>query len=263
MGFAFDGGQRVVADCGLEAAGGRAHGRFRPIVDGGQLWHAHLMQAGRKAILRRWAVTTAATVMALAVILGGFEVYFVQRQRQYSRTVERRQFKSDARSYEMSLQAIRRFETRHTLDPEKNGGLRVYMDEWPAWKYLISFQMTNDGSLKGGILALPYDGKGALYERDFKVPEWQARVFLSSFDRQIDSFGGAYTGCTDGTHYQYERWQHQRVSSGVGNAACQLHYAELEALVAETLVMELRDAPFDWRGWFDDRRLVIMAGKGQ
>lgn len=221
------------------------------------------MQAGRKAILRRFAIIVAATVMGLAVIFGGLAVYIVQRQRLHSRTVESRQFKSDAQSYEVSLQAIRRFETKHDLDPERNGGLRVYMDEWPASKYQISFQVMNDGSLKGAILALPYEGKGAPYERDFKVPEWQARVFLSSFDRQIDDFWGAYGGCTDGTLYQYERWQHQKVLSGVGNAACQLHYAELEALVAETLVMELRDAPFDWRGWFDDKRFLIMAGKGQ
>lgn len=221
------------------------------------------MQDERRTIWKRIAVIVAAAVMSLSAIIGVLEIYYWQLQRSHSRTVESRQFKLDAQPYELSLQNIRRFEARHTLNPERTGGLRVYMDQWPAWKYIISFQTMSNGSLTGAIFALPYEGKGAPYERDFKIPEWQARVFLRSFDRQIGGFGGAYAGCTDGTFYQFERWQGQKLSSGVGNAACQLHYAELEALVAETLVMELRDTPFDWRGWFDEKRFLIMAGKGQ
>lgn len=220
------------------------------------------MPGPKRKIFKRVAVAAATVVAVLTIIAVGIEVYFIQSLQLHSRTVQNRQFKSDAQSYEMSFQTIRQFEERHAIDPEKNDGLRIYIDEWPAWKYLISFQSMKDGSLKGAISANPYEGKGPYYERGFVIPEWQAHVFLSSFDRQIDGFWGAYGGCTDGTLYQYERWQNKKVLSGIGNAACQMHYAELKALVGETLVTELRDAPFDWRSWFDEKRFLMLEGKG-
>ena len=213
--------------------------------------------------LRRIAWGFAATISVLAVASFGFLFATEQYYRLYSRTVDVRQFRTGAEWWEQDLATIRSFEARHGLDPEANDGLRLVIDEWPEWKYLLSYHVEHDGALNGAILASPYDDKGPTYERDFHLEVRQTRLFLDSFDRQIDGFWGATTRCVDGTGFQFERWNNKLVSSGHGNAACQLHYAELMSLVGESLVDELKDVPFKWGSWFASKRELSLLGIGE
>ncbi|MGD9665146.1 MAG: hypothetical protein AB7U34_08090 [Novosphingobium sp.] len=200
--------------------------------------------------------------MAIAIIYAAVVFVLTQSYRLYNRTVSERQFHPNSEWWEHDLGTIRKFEARHGLNPETHNGLRLAIDEWPAWKYLISFDTAPDGSAKGAILAMPYNGKGPGYERQFNLESGEAKIFFASFDKKIDGFWGSTTGCTDGTSFQFERWNDKQVKGGVGNAACQLHYAELMNLVAEVLVVKLCDAPFDWRSWFWTKRQLMLDGKG-
>lgn len=182
--------------------------------------------------------------------------------RPFSRTVSERQFKLGSEPWQLDLRTVRGFEGRHAVNPEANGGLRLNIDEWPAWKYVISLQAQKDGTVKGAIQAVAYDLKGPTFEQDFQLEKEEAKVFFESFDRQIDGYWGAMNQCTDGTGFQFERWNRQQVASGYGNAACQRHYAELMSLVAETLVTKLHSVPFDWRSWFSSKRQLALMGYG-
>ncbi len=107
------------------------------------------------------------------------------------------------------------------------------------------------------------DGKGPVYENNFQLEKYEARLFFASFDQEIDGYWGTTTECLDGTSFQFERWSEKAVTSGVGNAACQRHYAELMSLVAETLFTPLKDVPFDWRPWFSAKRYLELPGNGR
>lgn len=185
-----------------------------------------------------------------------------QRMRLLSRTVSERQFKLDAEPRQLDLRTVRGFESQHALNPETHGGLRLSIGEWPTWKYVISFQAQKDGTVKGAIQAVAYDLKGPTYERDFLLEKEEAKVFFDSFDREIDGYWGSMTQCTDGTGFQFERWDRQQISSGYGNAACQRHYAELMSLVAEALITKLNPVPFDWRSWFSSKRQLTLMRYG-
>lgn len=213
-------------------------------------------------VIRRIAVVIALTLAVVAFIYLCIITIFEQEQRLRSRTVSERQFTIGVEWWEHDLRTIRSFETRHGLNPETRNGLRFAIDEWPHWKYVISIDALQNGTAKGAIHAVAYDGKGPTYERDFQLEKGEARLFLESFDHQIDGYWGATSQCTDGTSFQFERWSNKHVSSGAGNAACQRHYAELMSLVAETLVVQLNEVPFDWRSWLSAKRQLILHGNG-
>jgi hypothetical protein len=198
---------------------------------------------------------------ALAYTLAFFTMQ--QSYRLLNRTVHERQFNIGGQEWERDLRDIRKFEVRHGLRPEVHSGLRLVMDEWPSWKYLISVEVRKDGVGRGAILAEPYDGKGKSYERPFELKKEEAEIFLETFDHEIEGFWGTSVVCTDGTSFQFERWTTTGLSSGVGNAACQKHYAELMGVVAEALAFHLSDAPFDWRSWFWSRRMLTLHENGR
>jgi hypothetical protein len=201
--------------------------------------------------------------LVLVAVAAVCVIFFAQQSyRLHTRTVSERQFTTDAEWWENDLTAIREFEARHGLNPEAQSGLRLAIHEWPDWKYLISIESSQNGTAKGAIFAVAYDGHGPAYERDFRMDMEEANLFFGSFDEQIDGYWGSTAGCTDGTGFQFERWTDEIVSSGRGNAACHRHYAELMGLVAEPLVVQLRDAPFDWRTWLSAKRHLALRNSG-
>jgi hypothetical protein len=213
-------------------------------------------------IARRAGVVAALILTTLVFILLCVGTLIEQAYRLQTRTVHERQFSIDPQPWQRNLKTIQDFEARHELNPEANGGLRLNIDEWPSWKYIISIETLRDGAAKGAIQAIAYDEKGPVFERDFHLEKEEASLFFRSFDRELDGYWGSMRGCTDGTGFQFERWSRNQVSSGYGNAACQRHYADLMALVAETLVVKLTDVPFDWRSWFRQRQILILSGHG-
>jgi len=212
--------------------------------------------------LRRILRVAASTALSLVFVVLCVGTYLEQTYRLHSRTVHTRQFTPKDKYWPLGLDVFRHFESQHAIFPERNGGLRVYIDEWPAWKYLISIQSLPDGSAKGAIRATPYDGKSSTYEREFRLEDYETGILLPTIDRKVAGFWGARSGCTDGTLFQFERWNAGRVTSGIGNAACQRHYAGLMEVLGETLIVNLRDAPFHWRGWFYGQRALELTGKG-
>jgi hypothetical protein len=211
---------------------------------------------------RKIVVAVALTLAAGVFLTAGGMFIFQQSYRLQNRTIQERQFRIGTEWWETDLSTIREFEKRHELDPEAKGGLRLAIDEWPDWRYLISLETSGDGSAKGAIRAIAYDGKGPVYENDFQLEMYEARLFFDSFDQEIDGYWGTTTACTDGTSFQFERWSEEAVSSGAGNAACQPHHAELMSLVAETLFVPLHDVPFDWRSWFSAKRYLKLPRNG-
>jgi hypothetical protein len=180
-----------------------------------------------------------------------------------SRTNCARQFKVGGENWQLDLRSVRQFEAYHHISPELQGGIRVSINEWPTWKFLISIQTMRDGTATGAIRAIEYDTKKPPYEQDFHLENWEAQTFFSSYDKQIENNWGSLHGCIDGTGFHFERWKAGRVSGGYGNAACQRQYAELMSLLAETLVVPLKDAPFDWRVWFAQKRMLILRDESR
>ena len=211
-------------------------------------------------LARKIAVAVAVT-LAVGVLLTATAIFLLQQSpRLNNRTISERLFSIDSDGGDIDLTTIRNFEWRHGLNPEARDGLRLTMDQWPDWKYLISIEASDDGTAKGAFHAVAYDGKGPVYEKDFLLEQYEARIFFDSFDQQIDGYWGSTTQCTDGIGFEFERWSGKAVSSGHGNAACQHHYAELMSLVAETLFVQLNDVPFDWRSWFLAKRYLEFHG---
>ena len=211
---------------------------------------------------RKIAAIIAATLLAVVLTFLCAVLLMEQSYRLQSRTVSERQFSVRAAWWEHDLTTIRKFERRHGLNPESHNGLRLAIDEWPDWRYLLSIDGSTNGTATGAIYAIAYDGKRPVYEQDFVLERGEAWLFFASFDRQIDGYWGTTTQCLDGTSFQFERWSDGRVSSGSGNAACQRHYSELMSLLAETLVVHLNDVPFDWRSWLSAKRQLILRGDG-
>jgi hypothetical protein len=212
-------------------------------------------------VVRRIVAITAITIATLVALLLLAIFVLDQSYRLHTRTVAVRQFHTDGEWWETNLRTIREFEARHDLDPEARDGLRLAIGEWPAWKYLISIDLRLDKSARGAIQAIPYEGEGPTYERDFSLDEYEAHVFFGAYDRRIEGYWGSATMCTDGTGFQFERWSGKKVSSGSGNAACHRHYAELMSLLAETLITKVDDQPFDWRSWFVSKRYLELKGR--
>lgn len=213
-------------------------------------------------IIRRIMKIVAFIIVGL--VLTYTLAFFTMQQsyRLWNRTVHERQFNIGGPEWKLDLRDIRKFEGRHGLKPEVHNGFRLVMDEWPSWKYLISVEVRENGLGRGAILAEPYDGKGKSYERRFELNKEETKLFFENFDQEIKGFWGTSVGCTDGTSFQFERWTATGLSSGAGNAACQKHYAELMAMVAETLAFHLSDAPFDWRSWFSSKRMLALHENG-
>lgn len=216
-----------------------------------------ISRTARKVGLIVVGLVAAVVIIAL---MAGFVIE--QSYRLHSRTVAVRQFTADAEWWQYDLASIQKFEKPHGLDPETHDGLRFAIEEWPDWKYLISIDVLDDGSAKGAIRALPYDEAGPAYERTFQLGKSETLLFLSAFDREIDGYWGSTNDCLDGTGFQFERWKDGAVTSGQGNAACQRHYAVLMSLVAETLVVNLKDVPFDWHSWLLGKRYLDHRGNG-
>lgn len=216
-----------------------------------------ISRTARKAGLIVVAVIAAVVIMAFLAVF-----VIEQSHRLQSRTVAVRQFTADAEWWQHDFASIRKFEMPHGLDPEAHDGLRFAIDEWPDWKYLISIDVLDDGSAKGALRAVPYDEVGPVYERTFQLGKSETSLFIGAFDGKIDGYWGSTTLCTDGTGFQFERWKDGAVTSGRGNAACQRHYAELMGLVAETLVVNLKDVPFNWHSWLSAKRYLDLRGNG-
>lgn len=211
--------------------------------------------------LARKIVMVVAITLTAGLLITACAIFLLdQSNRLHTRTTNERQYRVNAEWWDNDLTTIRKFEKRHGLSPETKGGLRLTIGEWPDWKYLISIETLADGSAKGAINAVAYDGKGPVYEEDFLLDKYEAKPFFDLFDQKIDGYWGATTVCLDGTGFQLERWDDKAVSSGSGNAACHHHYAELMSLVAETLIVRLNKVPFDWRTWLTAKRYLELRG---
>lgn len=199
-------------------------------------------------------------VIIVTVISATLLTIFVQVQslRLLSRTVSDRQFIEGAEWWQHDLGDIRAFEATYGLDPEKRGGLRMAIAEWPNWRYLISVDVLDDGTARGALRAWGYGDAEPAFERSFQLDETERNLFFRSFDEEIDGYWGSTVVCLDGTGVQFERWKDSSLSSGQGNAACHRHYAELMSLVAEALVIHFKDVPFDWRSWLSRKRLLDL-----
>ena len=184
-----------------------------------------------------------------------------QYPRLQTRTISERQFRNGAESWEHDLGKIRGFESRHGLKPETRNGLRIAINEWPDWTYLVSIESLKGGAARGAIHAVAYDGSGPSYERNFQLVPGEATLFFRSFDREIKGYWGDASICTDGTGLQFERWDKGQVSSGSGNAACHRHYAELMSIIAEPLIVQLKDAPFRAFSTAPESRKIPSARK--
>lgn len=208
----------------------------------------------------RKIVVIATVFLAAAIVLYGVGLFVLDESyRQYSRTTQERQFVLGDEWHDADLKIIREFEKRHSLDPEANGGLRLVLSEWPRWRYQISLDSRFDGTAKGAIYAIAYDGTGPAYERSFSLSKGQAKLFLDVFDRKVSGYRGEAFQCVDGTGFMFERWRERAVVvGGSGNAACMSHYADLMSLLAETLSGSLSDAPFDWNTWFAAKRVLEL-----
>lgn len=201
----------------------------------------------------------AAIILAVAIVLYGIGVFVLDESyRQYSRTTQERQFTVGGEWPDTNLTTIRGFEKRHNLNPEANGGLRLVLGEWPRWRYQISLDNLSDGSAKGAIYAIAYDGTGPAYERSFSLGKAESKLFFDVFDQKVKEYRGEAFQCVDGTGFTFERWRGRAVVGGSGNAACMIHYADLMSLVAETLSGSLSDAPFDWHSWFAAKRVLEL-----
>lgn len=211
----------------------------------------------------RKIVLVLATVFLIIIALSiGTFAAEQQSNRERTRTVNVRQFRTGADWWEHDLRVFRRFEDSHHLNLEADDGLRLALNEWPSWNYLISISVNRDGSSKGAIRAEPNDRKNLRYEGTFLLDAQETRLFFSAWDHETSGYLGATVQCVDGTGFQFERWQNRRVSSGRGNAACHRHYAELMSLIAENLATKLTDPPFDWRSWFMAKRTLDLSGSG-
>lgn len=205
-------------------------------------------------------VAKAAIFLAVAVVFYGIGLLVLDEiDRQYSRTTKERQFTVGGEWHDNDLTVIREFEKRHKLDPEAKRGLRLAMSEWPRWRYQISLENLGDGSAKGAIYAIVYDGTGPAYERSFSLNKADAKLFFDVFDKKVKGYRGEAFQCLDGTGLRFERWQQRAVVGASGNAACMSHYADLMSLLAETLSGSLSDAPFDWRTWFAAKRVLELG----
>lgn len=215
--------------------------------------------------VRKVGLVVGAIVVAAIIIYVGTFFVIQQSYRQHTRTVSIRQFTTDAKWWEHDLASIRSFEMPHDLDPEAHDGLRIALEEWPDWKYLISIDLLKDGTARGALRAVPvqYDEGGPIYERAFQLDRSETNLFLDTFDGKTDGYWGSTIACTDGTSFQFERWKNGAVVSGRGNAVWHRHYAELMGLVAETLVVNLKDAPFDWRSWLSAKRYLELRDSGR
>lgn len=209
------------------------------------------------------ALLLVLTIIAAAFISLCVLTYFPQSFRLHNRTVDERQFISTSEYGEPDLAKVRAFESAHGLKPETRGGLRLSIFEWPDWQYLVSIDQLADGTAKGVLHSVAYNGAGPGFEQEFSLNEDEASLLFESFDHQIGGFGGSTEGCTDGTGFTFERWDNGRVKGGGGNAACQRHYAELMSLVAETLVVKLNDVPFEWQSWFAANRYLTLRAVGK
>jgi len=195
---------------------------------------------------------TGLVAAALILLALALQTYFATWVMSWTATHSRRAFPSRNGKFPAEHSRLS-FERSNALFPEKDDGLRVAVDQWPSWRiYLVLDKETR----RAALIAQPYYPKNGIrpspYSRTLSLQDWQVEPLLRAFDRRTVGYLGSTRTCTDGTGFTWERWDHGKVRSGSGNAACTPHYADLEALLAAYLSDDMRDAPFKWSAWFTD-----------